>query len=137
MSALNSRFKWCAVISVAVTVTFSVTVTVNVTVSVAVVVGESWWEWPVRAPSLLVSLVLCLVIAVCYVYPIVLQFVYSLFTFYLDVFFIIIISIHRFCCCFRFSCIFCLTNISQKKFLQNFGLLITDSVSNIYVYMYV
>lgn len=60
---------------------------VSVTVDAVAVVD---WErvdgsGPLRPPSLLVSLVLCLVIAVCYVYPIVLQFVYSLFTFYLDV----------------------------------------------------
>lgn len=83
MSALNSQFKWCGVISVSV----NVSVTDSVTVDAVAVVD---WErvdgsGPLRPPSLLVSLVLCLVIAVCYVYPIVLQFVYSLFTFYLDV----------------------------------------------------
>lgn len=59
-------------------------------------------ERPVRPPCLLVSLVLCLVIAVCYVYPIVLQFVYSLNYLLSRCFIIIIISFHRICCCFCF-----------------------------------
>lgn len=59
-------------------------------------------ERPVRPPTLLVSLVLCLVIAVCYVYPIVLQFVYSLNYLLSRCFIIIIIRFHRFCCLLLF-----------------------------------